>query len=302
MHAYVVFLAQSVSSLPTRLSQLPAHLGLTAHQLRSPLAEATYGLRPDSACLLVLEAGRARIGAGEAGWRIEAPRFVWLAGGARSELRLAPGSRGEILMISRAALSNVLPASAFGDELSRVLSSDLSVPLGEERAQVTQLLGNLRGELAGGAPGAAIMAGHILSMLLIQLWRGVKAGRERPDVATGGLVQGFIQLAGLHLREHWEVGQYAAALGVSRDRLSAAVRRATGRAPQIWLHEALHREAVELLSNSGLQVAQVGFRLGFSDPAYFNRFFKRMEGVPPSRFRRRLSRRSAPATSFAAWP
>ncbi|MCA0994482.1 helix-turn-helix domain-containing protein [Alloyangia pacifica] len=291
-----------MSMMKTYPLRQATHHGITAHEIRSPLAETTYGLREESACLLLLEAGRARVEGAARDMAVESPRFVWLAPGRGGALRLSPGSRGEMLQLSKGALARVLPASAFGDELSQVLRGDLSVPVGPERAQILRRLADLREELTGGAPGAEMMAGHILSLLLIQIWRGVKAGRQRPDVATGGLVQGFVQLAGLHLREHWQVGDYAAALGVSRDRLSDAVRRATGRAPQVWLHEALHREAAELLTNSGLQVAQVGFRLGFSDPAYFNRFFKRMEGVPPSRFRRRAARRSAPSTSYAAWP
>ncbi|WP_334062972.1 hypothetical protein [Limimaricola cinnabarinus] len=36
-------------------------------------------------------------------------------------------------------------------------------------------------------------------------------------------------------------------------------------------------------SSAGLQAAQVAYRLGFSDPACFNRFFTRMGEVPPSR-------------------
>ena len=70
----------------------------------------------------------------------------------------------------------------------------------------------------------------------------------------------------------------------------------------VWLHDALHSEAVELLTHSGLPVSQVGFRLGFADPAYFNRFFSRMQGEPPSRFRRRVAPREEPAHSYAAWP
>ncbi|MBE9635650.1 helix-turn-helix domain-containing protein [Salipiger pacificus] len=291
-----------MSTMKTFPLRPAAHHGITAHEIRSPLAETTYGLRAENACLLVLQSGRGRVQSGERDMALEAPRFVWLAPGRDGALRLSPGSRGELVTLTKGALARVLPGSAFGDELSQVLAADLSVPLGAQRERVARRLAELREELTESAPGVEIMAGHMLSMLLIQLWRGVKEGRARPDVATGGLVQGFVQLAGLHLREHWEVGDYARALGVSRDRLAGAVRRATGRSPQGWLHEALHREAAELLTNSGLQVAQVGFRLGFSDPAYFNRFFKRMEGVPPSRFRRRVMKRSAPATSYAAWP
>lgn len=288
-----------VKNRPDQRSSPPA---FNARQIRSPLAETAYGLKSDMACLLVLEAGRGKLGPEREELTFEAPRMVWLASGRPGTLRLTPGSRGEILEVGDVSLARALPASAFGDELGHVLRRDLSVPLGPERNRVAGWLKELREELSGSEPAAKMMAGHILSLLLIQLWRSAKAGQARANVATGGLARGFAQLAGLHLRDHWQVADYARALGVTRDRLSNAVRRATGRSPQAYLHEALHREAVELLTNSGLQVAQVGFRLGFADPAYFNRFFKRIEGVPPSRYRRRGVRRSEPATSFSEWP
>ncbi|WP_375691548.1 helix-turn-helix domain-containing protein [Pseudooceanicola sp. LIPI14-2-Ac024] len=282
---------------PSRADRFSA----TVHSIRSPLSETSFGLQPDAACLLVLEAGEAvcRDAAGEA--PIAAPRVVWLAG-RQGVLRVAPGSRGALLVLSQATLSRVLPPSAFGQEMHRMLRADLSVAAEGERQAIAAQLADLQQETRGGAPAADMVAEHLLSVVLIRLWRAARAGRVRPDVAARGVAQGFVQLAGLHLRDHWQVADYAAALGVSRDRLSAAVRRATGRAPQVWLHEALHREATELLSHSSLQVAQVAFRLGFSDPAYFNRFFKRMEGVPPSRYRRRTRPRAAEAPSFAAWP
>ncbi|TRW96519.1 helix-turn-helix domain-containing protein [Paracoccus sp. M683] len=271
-------------------------------QVRSPLSETTYGIGARLACLVVLDAGRGDVRRDGGNMRFEAPRLFWLAPGAAGELRLSPGSRGEILLLSQGALSTAMPASAFGEEMALLLRTDLSATLGTAQTATTDRMAELRRELGEDAPGAGMMAQHLIAMLMICLWRAAKEGRARPDAVPGGLVQGFIRLAGLHLRDHWQVGDYADALGVTRDRLAAAVRRATGKSPQAWLHEALLREAVQLLTHSGLPVSQVGFRLGFTDPAYFNRFFNRMQGEPPSRYRRRMARRAEPAPSYAAWP
>jgi AraC family transcriptional activator of pobA len=44
-------------------------------------------------------------------------------------------------------------------------------------------------------------------------------------------------------------------------------------------------EAKRLLLYTGMTVAEVGYDLGFEDPAYFTRFFAEREGRAPSAFR-----------------
>ena len=116
------------------------------------------------------------------------------------------------------------------------------------------------------------------------------------------MAERFVLLATQHARQHWTIGAYARTIGVSRDRLGAAVKRATGLSPQAYLHRQLIREASELLAGTATPVGTVAFRLGFTDPAYFTRFFSRAVGISPSRFRASARRRPDPEGSYAAWP
>jgi AraC family transcriptional activator of pobA len=45
-------------------------------------------------------------------------------------------------------------------------------------------------------------------------------------------------------------------------------------------------EAKRSLLYGNLSVADVGYALGFADPAYFNRFFTRHAGLSPGAFRK----------------
>ncbi|MEU3711020.1 helix-turn-helix domain-containing protein [Streptomyces catenulae] len=85
------------------------------------------------------------------------------------------------------------------------------------------------------------------------------------------------------------VRSYAEELGVSVGHLTEVVKRGTGRTPGGLIRHAQTVEAKRLLSGSGLSVAQVAARLGFADPAYFCRFFRRETGVSPGDFRRATS-------------
>lgn len=82
------------------------------------------------------------------------------------------------------------------------------------------------------------------------------------------------------------VGAYAAHLGVSVGHLNHAVKTATGRTPGRIIRQAQVVEAKRLLAGSDLTVRQVADRVGFGDPAYFCRFFRRETGSTPGEYRR----------------
>jgi AraC-like DNA-binding protein len=81
------------------------------------------------------------------------------------------------------------------------------------------------------------------------------------------------------------VRAYAARLGVSTSHLTGAVKASTGEPPGRLIRRAQALEARRLLARTGLSVAQVAHALGFADPAYFCRFFRREVGLTPGRFR-----------------
>jgi len=282
----------------------PRRASASVRHIRSPLTRVGFSLAAGSAQLVLVAAGRIRLRADGDVTRLEAeaPRLVWRVDGADQELIAEGGSRATIVSIPGLALTGALPATPLGEQMRRTLGQDLSFPL-EPAAQLRALVEGLDGERRAAEPGADVAAGHYLSLLLVQLWRVARADLVAHGRAPQGLAERFVLLAGQHAREHLKVEDYARALGVSRDRLGSAVRRATGHSPQGYLHQLLMREASELLADTGMPVGQVAFRLGFADPAYFTRFFTRNRGESPAQFRRAAkARRAAGDRSYAAWP
>jgi AraC-like DNA-binding protein len=84
----------------------------------------------------------------------------------------------------------------------------------------------------------------------------------------------------------WSVGALADRIGVTPGYLTDAVKAATGRTAAQLMREARTREAKRFLLGSNLSVRQVASRVGFADPAYFCRFFRRETGLSPGDFRR----------------
>ena len=78
---------------------------------------------------------------------------------------------------------------------------------------------------------------------------------------------------------------YAARLHVSASYLNEAIRGETGLPCSHWIKEEILLEAKRLLYHSELTIKEVAQDLGYEDPAYFSRFFRRAAGMPAQAFR-----------------
>ncbi len=172
--------------------------------------------------------------------------------------------------------------------------------LGELKTTVDALVRESSDPQAGG--GALIEL--YLGIILVHLWRvsgGISEQSQRGSPTT--LAQQFLQLVEIHYRDHLSIDHFAQLLGVPRSSLHEACLKARGQTPLALQHARLLEEARNRLATTDLPVEQVAFGLGFRDAAYFNRFFSRLAGVTPGKFRKTTEKRQARASqSFAAWP
>jgi AraC family transcriptional regulator, transcriptional activator of pobA len=105
---------------------------------------------------------------------------------------------------------------------------------------------------------------------------------------------GFEALVRQHLRSHWRVEAYACALALSPTHLNRVVRRLTGMTAALYIESRLFLEARRMLAYTRLQIAEIGYALGFDDPSYFSRAFRRHTGESPGAYRQRLQADNAP--------
>ncbi|MFT5128796.1 MAG: AraC-like DNA-binding protein [Rhodothermales bacterium] len=110
----------------------------------------------------------------------------------------------------------------------------------------------------------------------------------------GGLAAGnmLVKSAREHLNAHWQdptlgVKQLAAHLDVNRVTLSRRFRAATGITLIEYITTTRIQNAITLLQEPKLSVAEVGRHCGYYDPSYFCRVFRKRMGVNPSAFRGR---------------
>jgi len=96
---------------------------------------------------------------------------------------------------------------------------------------------------------------------------------------------GFIRLLPQHFAEHHDIAFYASRLHITPVYLSRVVRQATGRTVIDYINQMIVMEASFLLRTSPMSITQIAERLHFADTPSFSKFFLRMKGVNPRRYR-----------------
>ncbi|MEU4800870.1 AraC family transcriptional regulator [Actinosynnema sp. NPDC023587] len=153
-------------------------------------------------------------------------------------------------------------------------------------AGLVKLVRELDEEYRERAEGVESVLRSLLHVLIVRAARLPETPSASPPARTGAVAEEFARLAGRPDVDLWSVRAYAERIGVTPGYLTEAVKAATGRTPSELVREARASEAKRLLARTDLTVRQIAGRVGFADPAYFCRFFRRETGVSPGDFRR----------------
>ncbi|WP_068116005.1 helix-turn-helix domain-containing protein [Tropicimonas marinistellae] len=279
---------------------------IQAERIRSALTATEFAAAGARSSLFVLVSGSGRYRSDDLDREVEAPCVIWSPMKHKARLTVAAGTRGFVLRAPERTVGRALPTGPISAHVRRAVENRSIVPdlpsnvLARFQSQFDQI----ESELYDMAPGALSVVHHCFSLLLIEIWRVTGTAHRKLDALPHQIVDEFLELVEQHLQDHWTVTEYARQLGVSRDKLTTAVQRAIGTSPHRHVQSRLVEEAKTLLLHSNLHVAEVAYALGFSDAAYFNRFFQRHMSVAPGRFRMMSfqARGKTSAESFAAWP
>jgi AraC family transcriptional activator of pobA len=145
-------------------------------------------------------------------------------------------------------------------------------------------------ELAWTAPGHAAAVEAVLVRFLVETLRMSRLASPEGGAAHGvqaGLVARFRELVEERYRTDCTIAAYAEALAVTPKQLRSACLKIAHASPVKIVQDRVLLEAKRLTLYSNMTVAEVGYYLGFTDPAYFSRVFSKGAGASPRAFRER---------------
>ncbi len=288
---------------------------ILAEDIQSAIAAGEWSLasrqRAGRHHVLALERGAGAIVAPDGEKKFTAPMVVLAPAGSAESLRIDAGSTGRLLALSDAALGRGMLSSPELQPLWRAIQAGAPLCVGDDAqavAAIADSVARIGHEIAHRQAGAALAALSNATIVFVTLSRMMTANfLVAPTRNPADLLPRFRRLIDEHMREHWSVGQFARALGVSPDRLHDVCRRKLGRTPSQLIQECILQTADGILERREVPIKQVSFLLGFKDPTYFSRFFRRHMKLPPGLYRQRYAGGGdgaidARRRTFADWP
>lgn len=173
------------------------------------------------------------------------------------------------------------------DARERVLEHPACHEAGADQPYLDMLCKTLNHEYANPGASRDLLLRSLVSALVVWVSRrdqehhGVSERLDRGQM----YLSSFSKLIERHYREHLPISHYASVLGVTPVYLNAVCQRLAHQSALSIVHQRLLLEAKRNLIYTTLNVNQIADLLGFSEPAYFTRFFKRLTGKTPNHFR-----------------
>ena len=225
----------------------------------------------------------------------DAPVALVIPPGVAHAFRFAPDSDGFVLTVNATLLAEG-DAEGTGQALQNLFATPRTLRLEDSAPEVLRLqallamlLAENEASDAGDSPVPLWLSRAVVWRLAQLARRDLGQAQRRLGAGRQSLYTRWVVLMETHYLEHWPVSRYAERLGLSTERLNRMVRAETGQNAQALLHARLVREACRRLVHVVVPVSKLAFELGFDDPAYFCRFFKRHTGVSPREYRQRLA-------------
>jgi AraC family transcriptional regulator, transcriptional activator of pobA len=159
-----------------------------------------------------------------------------------------------------------------------------------EAQEIEMLIFRIDNEIKNRLPGIKQSIQLYINLILIAANRSYQRqqlARKVDPKKDSTIVTRFKKLVGQHFITRRQVSDYAILLNVTANHLNKIIKAQTGKTAGSFIEEMILMEAKALLRHTELTIAEIAYQLNFSDPSYFNKFFKKEAGLTPLAYRTR---------------
>jgi len=96
----------------------------------------------------------------------------------------------------------------------------------------------------------------------------------------------IVSIVEVHLNDsHFSVGQLCREAGLSHPQLHRKLKASTGLSAVQLIRSVRLRQGKRMLCQTKAPISHIAYDVGFADPDYFSKVFRKEEGCTPSQYR-----------------
>jgi AraC-like DNA-binding protein len=156
--------------------------------------------------------------------------------------------------------------------------------------EYARLFQKMISELKTCSKGFEELLAMYLRQIFILLYRSSDPDRLSADPKLREEMEKAIEYFHEHYMEPISIEQYAKSRSMSVSWFLRCFKQYTKHSPMQYITAVRLNNAVNLLENTGCNIAQVAAMTGYENPLYFSRIFRKIKGLSPSQYRKTLHR------------
>jgi AraC family transcriptional activator of pobA len=213
--------------------------------------------------------------------------LVLIPAGVVHGFHFASNTQGFVLSLNDSLLAGQTEATA--GELSALVWKPQALEFKDARQieRFCSYIKLLKHELSADEVAQNLAVNHLVQLILVTVLRQQRLQAMTLSSASreSSILLKFRALIEQHYQDQLAVKDYAEQLHISISKLNRLCQTLLSNSPKAIIHQRLVIEAKRRLIYTKQSVEEISEVLGFSDPAYFSRFFKQMVGITAGAFR-----------------
>jgi len=151
--------------------------------------------------------------------------------------------------------------------------------------------------LQPGSLGMDILREYLDIVLLYLSQEGTTQRKQFDTIPRAGIINRFFELLQENFSAKKQVIEYAKEMAISANYLNNIIKKSSGYSASYYIQQQTMQEARRQVIYTTRSMKEIAYHLGFDEYTHFSKFFKKMEGLSFSDYRKALAAQQPPLPS-----